>query len=323
MPVHRAPSAACLSGHRLHDIDDDAGSAPPERAAGTRKAGARVLVCAARFARAVPRGPGRRHACANPGGSAGRGRAAFVFRRRGWRHGSGPTRRARTPDSGKARRRTVTFAQRFALVMLAAYFVSSVVASLAALPFAEALLRRSARRAADSRARGLALFRLLPAFAAMALTLLVLAPGYYAHEQRAELESAGLLLTLCAAGGALILLCAVVRTCRAVTQTAKLRRSWLAKARPLNLPHAGMRAFEIDLAFPLVAVLGAVRPRLFISTTVLRACTEDEIAAIIEHERRHVLSADNIMRVLMDAAPDALALTRLPRRLAEEWHRAV
>jgi Zn-dependent protease with chaperone function len=217
----------------------------------------------------------------------------------------------------------VTFAQRFALVMLAAYFVSSVAGSLAALPFAEALLRPSARGAADSRARGLALFRLLPAFAAMVLTLLVLAPGYYAHEQRTELESAGLLLTLCAAGGALILLCAVVRTCRAVTQTAKLRRSWLANARPLNLPHAGMRAFEIDVAFPLVAVLGAVRPRLFISTTVLRACTEDEIAAIIEHERRHVLSADNIMRVLMDAAPDALALTPLPGRLAEEWHRAV
>jgi hypothetical protein len=217
----------------------------------------------------------------------------------------------------------VTFAQRFALVMLAAFFISSVAASLAALPFAEALLRRSGRGAAASRAIGLAVFRLLPASTAIAMTLLVLIPGYYAHEQREELESAGLLIAFCASGGALILMCAGARAWRAVVETAKLRRAWLASARPLDLPHAGMRAFEIDLAFPLVGVLGVVRPRLFISTSVLRACTNDELAAIIEHERRHVLSADNVMRVLMDAAPDALALTGLPRRLATEWHRAV
>jgi hypothetical protein len=60
-----------------------------------------------------------------------------------------------------------------------------------------------------------------------------------------------------------------------------------------------------------------------VSDTVLAACSRPELSAIIEHERRHVSAFDNAMRLLMDAAPDALRLTRVPEALAASWHQAV
>ncbi|MEX2270593.1 MAG: M56 family metallopeptidase [Vicinamibacterales bacterium] len=217
----------------------------------------------------------------------------------------------------------MSFAQRFALVLLAAFFLSSVVSSLATMLPVRRALRRHARGASELRSSMLAVMRLLPAAGAFALTLLVLAPGYYTHEQRSEPEGTGLLLALSAAAGALILLSSLGRAILSIVQTARLRRAWMRSARPLDLPAAGIPAFEIDVGFPLVAVLGAVRPRLFISRSVLSACSRAELAAIVEHERSHVSWGDNLVRMAMDAAPDPLAGTAMSRGLARAWHHAI
>ena len=216
----------------------------------------------------------------------------------------------------------MTFAQRFTLVLLAAFFLSTIVTSMAGYVCAAPLLRAAARAGAAARAWSLACYRLLPATAAIVMTGLILAPGYFRHEQRSELESAGVALLLCAAGGVLVLLGSLTRVCRAAMSAARLRRSWLAGGRALEMPGAGLPVYAIDTAFPLVAVLGVFRPRLFVSTSVLDACSAAELAAIVDHERRHVSAFDNAMRLLMDAAPDALRLTRVPEALACSWHQA-
>ena len=216
----------------------------------------------------------------------------------------------------------MNFAQRFALVLLAAFFLSSVITSLVALVCASPLLR--SRDGVSAREAGaLALFRLMPAGAAVALTLLVLGPGYFEHEQRGEAEGSGIALLVMAAGGLAIILWSGFRLTRAVRRAAVLRRAWLAQAAPIDLPGAGMPAYALDLPFPLVAVLGIVRPTLFVSRVVLDTCSESEMAAIIEHERAHVARRDNAVRLLMDAAPDLLGPTRVPAAVAAAWHRAV
>ena len=216
----------------------------------------------------------------------------------------------------------MTFAQRFTLVLMAAFFLSTVATSLAGCVFAGAVLRASARASATARAWTIAAYRLLPAAAAFGITAFILGPGYYRHEQRGEPENAGLVLALCAAGGVLILLRSAARAARGILSTRALRRAWIAASRPLDIAGSGMPAFAIDSPFPLVAVLGVFRPRLFLSTSVLRACSPGEIAAIIEHERRHASAGDNAVRLLMDAAPDALGFSRAPGALAAAWHHA-
>lgn len=216
----------------------------------------------------------------------------------------------------------MTFAMRFTLVLLAAFFLASAVSSLAAWLAAGPVIRATASAAAAPRAWLLACFRLLPATVAIAMTALVLAPGYYQHEQRGEPEGVGLALALAAAAGLLIAAGAVARAAAAVIRASALRRAWLAAGRPVDVAGAGMPAYAIDSAFPLVAVLGVLRPRLFISSSVLRACSPPQLAAIVDHERRHVAAWDNAVRLLMDAAPDAVGLTRASGALAAAWHQA-
>jgi len=217
----------------------------------------------------------------------------------------------------------VTFEQRFALVLMAAFFLSSIATSLAALVFASPILRARVPGGPSRRAGALALYRLMPALASIAATLLVLGPGYFRHEQRAELEGAGYGLLALACGGLIVLLLSAVRLLGSMRQTSALRRAWLAEARPIDLPASGMPAFALDLPFPLVAVLGVLRPRLFISEAVLRECPKHELDAILEHERAHVLGRDNAIRLLMDAAPDLLGGTRVPAAVAGAWRQAV
>lgn len=216
----------------------------------------------------------------------------------------------------------MSFEQRFALVLLAAFFLSSVATSIAAAFLSRAI---GARRGAwTSREAGaLAIFRLLPATSALALTLFVLGPGYFEHEQRGDPEGSGYGLIALALGGAWIVGGAIARLARACRRTAAIRRQWLTEGRAVDIPDAGMPAYVLDLPFPLVAVLGIVRPRLFVSQTVLDECSCDEMRAIVEHERAHVRRRDNAVRLLMDTAPDLLALTRAPGAVAAAWHQAV
>ncbi len=217
----------------------------------------------------------------------------------------------------------MNFAQRFVLVVLAAFFVSSLATSLVAYLCAGVVVRSSHRAGAATRAWTLAVYRLLPALASLAATAFILAPGYFRHEQRDDIEGVGVVLVLAAAAGLVILLTSITRAVRTTMATAALRRTWLATGTPLPLTVARMPAFAIDTAFPLVAVIGVLRPRLFISTSVLHGCSPSELQAIVEHERRHVSAFDNVTRLLMDAAPDALGFTRASRALAAAWHQAV
>lgn len=217
----------------------------------------------------------------------------------------------------------MSLAQRVVLVLLASFFLTSVLTSAATWICARPLLAAVAGHgSAMLRARGLALFRLLPSVMAVGVTAVILVPGYLAHE-RAGSEEAGLTLWLLAAGGAALLAAAMCGVARAIRSTAQLRRAWLATARPASIEGAGIRAYELDLPYPLVAVLGVVRPRLFISTQVLRHCTPHELTAIVEHERAHVQRRDNLLRLWMDAAPDLLRFTSVPATIASAWHRAV
>lgn len=217
----------------------------------------------------------------------------------------------------------MSYAQRAALVLLAAFFMTSTVTSAMAWLCARPLLAAAAADgSAVLTARALAVFRLLPSAIAAAVTALILLPGYVAHE-RSGAEHGSLTLWLLAAGGAALIAASIAGIISSAWKTARLRREWLATAVPADVAGAGISAYALDLPYPLVAVLGVFRPRLFISRQVLRHCPPPELTAIIEHERAHVRRRDNLLRLAMDAAPDLLRLTGVPARVAAAWHRAV
>ncbi len=204
---------------------------------------------------------------------------------------------------------------------LAAFLVVDVAASLAM-----ALVWRVARGNLDrvgarARASGLFLLRVSPASAATIVVLGVFLPAFWRFEPRGTSEIAGESLVALAVLSALMILAALRRGWQASRATRAVLHDWLRSARPLVLPGIRIRAYAIPVAFPVVSVVGVLRPRLFVSERVLDVCTPEELFAMVRHERGHLSSSDNLKRFLLRVCPNVLATTR--REVERHWHEAL
>jgi Zn-dependent protease with chaperone function len=72
----------------------------------------------------------------------------------------------------------------------------------------------------------------------------------------------------------------------------------------------------------VIAIVGSLRPRLFIATRVLEVFTREELEAAINHEAGHVLHRDNLKRGLMRACRDSLLIIPCGRLLDTAWKEA-
>jgi Zn-dependent protease with chaperone function len=204
-----------------------------------------------------------------------------------------------------------------AAVVLASYFAVSSAGSLAA----------RAAWAARRRARGASApcvlrFRLAPTVAAAAVALTVVAPAFLLFEPRGSGERMPWSLGLLALGGLALGVSAVVRLAAELARTGRVVRAWRQTARRVALPGCPIAAFSVSTVFPVVAVAGVLRPRLFVSAALLRRLTEAELSVVVRHEMGHLRSRDNLKRLLLCASVDIMSWTRWSRQLDERWHEA-
>jgi Zn-dependent protease with chaperone function len=176
---------------------------------------------------------------------------------------------------------------------------------------------------AASRARQLVWLRALPSAGAALLVSAVVVPAFVIFEPVTPAETSGPLVT----GFALIALSQIALAMwMAVSAAARTRRAahaWLQSSTPLDLdPPAGVPAYAIDSAAPIVALVGVFWPRLVAARRVIAACTTDELSSIVAHERGHVRSRDNLKRWLMACAPDALRWSSVHAEIVTAWHHA-
>ena len=170
---------------------------------------------------------------------------------------------------------------------------------------------------ARSRANILAQLRLVPlAVVALLVSSQVIAFVRF-EEERAE--SAGPLLITLAVIGAGLLGDALWRVVRCWRQTSATIAAWRAQAIPMTLAAWTGPAWIIRPAFPVVAVVGARRPHLFIARQVLEQCSSGELAAIAAHEAAHIAARDNVMRLLFAMTPGASLLPSLATDLETRW----
>lgn len=206
---------------------------------------------------------------------------------------------------------------RCVVLALGAFGVAYVVTSLGvALRWARHRAHRPGGTASN-RADALLRLRLLPG--AWALGVLVFAAvGLYRFESRDSDEVLGRILVVAGAFGASLLLIGAARIVGMQWKTARLVDAWMAGATPITFPDITIPAFTINTGYPVVAVVGVLRPRLVIDVRVLRACSGDEVRAILAHERGHMRRWDNLRRLLFAAAPGPVGAPGL----AEAWGEA-
>ena len=188
-------------------------------------------------------------------------------------------------------------------------------------------LWRLAGRATDNwtaaaRARLLFSLRILPAVLAFLTVSLLLVPAYLAHEPRHAAETVSFKLALLAIFSATGIAVSVYRGIGAHRATANLTSDWLRQGKPIEIPGINIRSYEIRHAFPLIGIVGFLRPRLFIASQVLEVLTPEEISAAVAHENGHLTARDNLKRGLLQACRDALLIIPCGRLLDRSWSEA-
>jgi Zn-dependent protease with chaperone function len=211
---------------------------------------------------------------------------------------------------------TLDFLARGAVQLAVGYVVASTIVSLAVVLLGARAETRSG--AATTRARRLFALRLAPATAGTTVALLGVLPSYWWLEPRGLEEPIGVFALSLAACAVVFLLGAAWCAVEAVWAARVVARA-LEAAASRRLNGLVVPAAAVDVPFPAVALVGLVKPRLFVATQVLQACSESEWDAIVRHEVAHLHARDNLRHLCLRACADLLAWVPAGRRLERAW----
>jgi Zn-dependent protease with chaperone function len=160
-----------------------------------------------------------------------------------------------------------------------------------------------------------------PVLAIIAIVVFMI-PSYLAYEPHATDESVswklGLLATISAIGVGL----AIWRGLRSWLATRSLLKDWLTTSTRVELEAVTVPTFILQHSFPIIAVVGALRPRLFIASHVFESLSQEELVAALAHEYGHLAAGDNFKRSVMRVSRAALLIIPCGRSLDRAWSEA-
>ncbi|MDX6612562.1 MAG: hypothetical protein QOD75_1748 [Blastocatellia bacterium] len=207
-------------------------------------------------------------------------------------------------------------------ILLAALLTFNSLATLLADIAWRFLGRYTRTWPADMQAGSLFLLRVIPVAAGLAGLALLVIPAYVAHEPRATNEDVGYKLGILALASAAGIGLAVVRGIASWRATARLTADWLSQAKQIIVPGVNIPSYQISHQFPVIAIVGILRPRLFIATQIFESLQPEEISSAILHEVGHLVARDNLKRGLLHVCRNVLLIIPCGRSLDRDWSEA-
>ncbi|HEX2269844.1 MAG TPA: M56 family metallopeptidase, partial [Pyrinomonadaceae bacterium] len=204
-------------------------------------------------------------------------------------------------------------------LVLALLLTINATATLAAAAICRACKKFLWKCSARTRAEILFVMRIGPPVIAIVAIAAFMIPSYYMYEPAVTDERVSLQLAALAAVSAIGIGLAFWRGLRSWFATRSLLKQWLADSAPIKLDAIAVPTFVLQHSFPLIAVVGAFRPRLFIASHVLESLSEAELAAAIAHEYGHLDARDNFKRSVMRISRAALLIIPCGRWLDRAW----
>lgn len=150
--------------------------------------------------------------------------------------------------------------------------------------------------------------RFLPAVAASLLVFAYVIPAYLIYEPRETTEKVSFKMAFLAAFSVVFLLLAVCRFVSGQMATRSLVKNWLRSSEPLRDDRLGIPIYRLKHPFPVIAVTGILRRKLFIADQLFDLLSEAELAAAFAHEYAHLKARDNIKGAFLHACCDFLAI---------------
>jgi Zn-dependent protease with chaperone function len=175
---------------------------------------------------------------------------------------------------------------------------------------------------ARTRAEMLFVLRLGPPVVSIVWIAAFMIPSYIAHEPYTTNEVVSFRLAALAFISAIGIGAAFWRGIRSWLATRRLLQKWMAAATRIELEEVTVPTFLMPYKFPIIAVVGTFRPRLFIAEHVLKTLSEEELSAALSHEYGHMAAHDNLKRSLMRASRAALMIIPCGRVLDKAWGEA-
>ena len=111
---------------------------------------------------------------------------------------------------------------------------------------------------------------------------------------------------------------AIYRIIASWWQTRKLIGDWMVTSDPVEIEGVSMPAYKLRHPFPVIAVVGIFRPRIFVAEQVFSELDKPELVAALSHEAGHISSFDNLKRVAMRVCRDLLVFP-LGKSLDSGW----
>src|ERR1041385_2649573 len=201
---------------------------------------------------------------------------------------------------------------------LASFFAITLAAAIGVTLVWRVAAQPASRWRAASRAQFIFALRLAPSVLAATAVGVFFLPAYLNYEPRTSSEVVGYKLAgfaLLAITGAAL---AIGRAVSAMIATHRLRRTWLAASKEVSLQGVSVRSYQMAHSFPIIAVIGVIRPTIFIADHVLAALTPEELSAAVAHEYGHLSARDNFRRGLLRACRDTL-LIPVGQSLERAW----
>lgn len=171
---------------------------------------------------------------------------------------------------------------------------------------------------ANTRAHIIFGLRVGPLAAALVFVFAFVVPAYLLHEPENSGEVVSGKLALMALASFVAFILAALRVLRTWHVTRQVASSWQEGAVRIEIDGIGVPVFRIVHPFPVMAVIGIFRPRLFIATQVLGLLDPNELKAAIAHEKAHLSSHDNLKRTILQICRD-LVIVPFGKNLDRAW----
>lgn len=203
-------------------------------------------------------------------------------------------------------------------LILALLLVLNVAISISASALWRVAANRTRGWTAQNRARFIFALRVFPFASALVFALGFLLPAYLLFEPHSSDETVGYKLALLSAVSSVGVGFAFYRVFQTRRATRALVKNWLKNAEPIRVEGVSIPVHRIRHPFPVVAVVGTFRPRMFVASQIFETLDANEFQAAVRHEVGHLAARDNFKRAAMRACRDLLVFP-FGRNLDRAW----
>ena len=193
-------------------------------------------------------------------------------------------------------------------LLFACLYAINFSASVLASAVWRMLATSASRWQALTRSNLIFILRSLPLATAIVFIFAFILPAYLLFEPASPGESVGYKLAVIVGISAFGLAAALCRMFASWWRTRRLIADWMNGSEPVTVSGISFPAYRLRHAFPVIAVVGVIRPRIFVAEQVFAELDEAELTAAIAHEAGHISSRDNFKRIAMRICGDLLVL---------------